>query len=66
MADRVLLIAKREPVVWLDAALKFWRSGNLCRLGSPAQHLYITYLVYELMRDCELSEAMFDYIRTGM
>ena len=66
MADRVLLLAKREQGVWLEAALKFWRSGNLCRLGSPAQQLYITYLVYELMRDCELTEEMFDYIRTGM
>lgn len=66
MADRILLIAKKEANIWLEVALKFWKSGNLCRLGSPAQHLYISYIVYELMRDCDLSETMFDYVRDGM
>jgi hypothetical protein len=66
MADKVLLVAKKEPSVWLEAALRFWQSGNLCRLGSPAQHLYISYIVYELMRGCELTELMFEYVRAGM
>jgi hypothetical protein len=52
--------SRNDKFDWLVSILRFWASGNLCRLGSPQQHLYLTYLAFHLMSSIDKDSITFE------
>ena len=51
--------------------VRFWASPNLVRIGSAMQHLFVTYLAYDLLKKhgknlLEQYQEIFECIRIGI